>query len=88
VSEGVGNEDGEMASNGNSGSGSSPRRVFGNLLRHYRARAGLSQDQLGARVYLSGDMIGKIEQGQRTPNDQFVEACEALTELGTNGAFA
>ncbi len=76
-----------MAGNGNSGSGSSPRRVFGNLLRHYRARAGMSQDQLGARVYLSGDMIGKIEQGQRTPNDQFVEACGALPELGTNGAL-
>jgi len=61
--------------------------VFGNLLRHYRTSAGMSQDQLGTRVYLSGDMIGKIEQGDRTPSDQFVEACEAIPELATNGAL-
>ncbi len=28
--------------------GSSPRRVFGGMLKYYRARAGLSQEQLGA----------------------------------------
>jgi transcriptional regulator with XRE-family HTH domain len=65
----------------------SPRRVFGAMLRYYRTRAGLSQDQLGARVYLSSDMIGKVEQGQRTPSEQFVEACEAIPELGANGAL-
>ena len=61
--------------------------MFGAMLRHYRTRAGLSQEQLGARVYLSSDMIGKIEQGQRTPTGQFVDACEALPELGINGAL-
>lgn len=61
--------------------------MFGAMLRHYRTRAGLSQEQLGARVYLSSDMIGKIEQGQRTPTGQFVDACEALPELATNGAL-
>ncbi len=67
--------------------GSSPRRVFGGMLKYYRARAGLSQEQLGARVYLSSDMIGKIEQGQRTPTDQFITACEAVPELEANGAL-
>src|ERR1019366_7386360 len=41
----------------------SPLRVFGAELRYYRTRAGMSQDQLGARVYCSGDLVGKIENG-------------------------
>lgn len=65
----------------------SPRRVLGAMLRYYRTRAGMSQEQLGARVYLSSDMIGKVEQGQRTASEQFVESCEAITELGANGAL-
>ena len=56
----------------------SPLRVFGQMLRFYRTRSGLSQDQLGARVYMSGDMIGKVETGQRTPSEQLVDALEAL----------
>jgi transcriptional regulator with XRE-family HTH domain len=67
--------------------GSSPRRVFGAMLKYYRARAGLSQEQLGNRVYLSSDMIGKIEQGQRAPTNQFITACENIPELEANGAL-
>lgn len=67
--------------------GSSPRRVFGGMLRYYRSQAGLSQEQLGSRVFLSSDMIGKIEQGQRTPTAQFIEACENVPELSANGAL-
>jgi transcriptional regulator with XRE-family HTH domain len=69
------------------GAAASPRRLFGGMVRHYRTQAGLSQDQLGGRVYLTGDMVGKIETGQRTPSDQFVDACEAVPELATNGAL-
>ena len=47
----------------------------------------MSQEQLGARVYLSSDMIGKIEQGQRTPTEQFITACENIPELEANGAL-
>ena len=65
----------------------SPRLLVGAMVRYYRTRAGMSQDQLGGRVYLTGDMVGKIENGQRTASDQFVEACEAIAELGTNGAL-
>ncbi|HLI39442.1 MAG TPA: helix-turn-helix transcriptional regulator [Streptosporangiaceae bacterium] len=65
----------------------SPRAVFGGLLRFYRMRAGMTRDQLGALVYLSGDMIGKIENGTRTASEQFTEACEAIPELRTDGAL-
>ena len=38
-------------------------------------------------MYLSSDMIGKIEQGQRTPTEQFITACENIPELEANGAL-
>jgi transcriptional regulator with XRE-family HTH domain len=65
----------------------SPMRVFGAELRHYRTRAGLSQDQLGGRVYCSGHLVGKIENGQRAPTAEFAAACDAIPELGTSGAL-
>ena len=65
----------------------SPLRVFGAMLRRYRTRAGMSLEQLGARVYLSDDMVGKIENGQRVPTEQFAAACDAVPELNTGGAL-
>lgn len=70
-----------------SDSAASPRSVFGAMLRYYREKAGMTQEQLSARVYLSADMIGKIENGQRTPTEQFTAACDELPELGTGGAL-
>jgi len=65
----------------------SPLRVFGGMLRRYRVKAGMSLEQLGARVYLSDDMVGKIENGQRVPTEQFAAACDAVAELNTGGAL-
>jgi transcriptional regulator with XRE-family HTH domain len=65
----------------------SPLRVFGAMLRFYRMKAGMSQDQLGGLVYLTGDMIGKVEAGQRAPSEQLVDAIEALPALATDGAL-
>jgi transcriptional regulator with XRE-family HTH domain len=68
-------------------SAASPLRVFGALLRRYRVKAGMSLEQLGARVFLSDDMVGKIENGQRAPSEQFVVACDAVAELNTGGTL-
>ena len=65
----------------------SPLRVFGAMLRRYRVKAGMSQEQLGARVFCSGDLIGKVENGQRVPSEQFAEACDAVPELNTGGVL-
>jgi transcriptional regulator with XRE-family HTH domain len=65
----------------------SPLRVFGAELRYYRTRAGLSQEQLGIHVYCSGDLVGKIENGQRAPTQEFALACDTLPELDTRGAL-
>jgi transcriptional regulator with XRE-family HTH domain len=40
----------------------SPLRVFGAMLRHYRIAAGLTPEELGARVYLSASQIRKVEE--------------------------
>jgi transcriptional regulator with XRE-family HTH domain len=65
----------------------SPLRVFGAMLRRYRVKAGMSQEQLGARVFCSADLIGKIENGQRVPSEQFAAACDAVSELATGGVL-
>jgi transcriptional regulator with XRE-family HTH domain len=66
----------------------SPLRVFGAMLRHYRTAAGLTPEELGARIYLSASQIRKVEDGTRTPTEALVQACEALPELATHGALA
>jgi transcriptional regulator with XRE-family HTH domain len=66
----------------------SPLRVFGAMLRYYRTTAGLSQADLGARVHFSGDLVSKIEMGQRAPTEEFTAACDAVPELNTGGALA
>ena len=72
---------------GNGDAAGSPRVVFGRVVRHCREQAGLSQEQLGGLVYLTGDMVAKIERGKRTASEKFVIDCEALPELPTNGTL-
>ena len=65
----------------------SPLRVFGAMLRFYRTQAGLSQTDLGARVHFSGDLVSKIEMGQRIATEEFTAACDGLPNLATGGAL-
>jgi transcriptional regulator with XRE-family HTH domain len=65
----------------------SPLRVFGAMLRHYRTAAGLTPEELGARIYLSASQIRKVEEGTRTPTEALTQACEAVPELNCNGAL-
>jgi transcriptional regulator with XRE-family HTH domain len=67
--------------------GDSPLRVFGEMLRYYRTNAGLTPEQLGTKVFLSGSQIRKVEDGDRTPSADLAEACEGIPELGCNGAL-
>jgi transcriptional regulator with XRE-family HTH domain len=68
-------------------SAASPLRLFGAELRYYRTKAGMSQDQLGALVYCSGDLIGKIENGQRVPTEELTVALDTVPEVETRGAL-
>jgi transcriptional regulator with XRE-family HTH domain len=71
----------------NQAAGENPLKVFGAMLAYYRNRVGMTPEQLGARVYLSGSQIRKVEAGTRTPSADLAKACEAITELGCNGAL-
>ncbi|HLI42594.1 MAG TPA: helix-turn-helix transcriptional regulator [Streptosporangiaceae bacterium] len=72
----------------NQEAGENPLTVFGAMLAYFRRRAGMTPEQLGARVYLSGSQIRKVEAGTRTPTEDLVKACEAIGELGCNGVLA
>lgn len=64
-----------------------PRRVFGAMLAYYRTRAGMTPEQLGAKVYLSGSQIRKVEAGSRSATEDLARACEQIPELGCNGGL-
>lgn len=57
--------------------------LFGARLRQHRVERGLSQHALGRLVHVSGDLIGKIEKGERRAGHDLVRRCDA--ELGVGG---
>jgi hypothetical protein len=63
----------------------SGRHWFGAELRHWRVLRGLSQAQLGARVHVSGDLIGKIEKAVRACSAELARALDEA--LGTGGVL-
>ncbi len=64
-----------------------PRAVFGAMLRHYRMRAGLTQDQVGSRAHVSGKLISAYENGWRVPTRPTTGDIDAVGELNTHGAL-
>ena len=65
-----------------------PRAVFGKMLRYYRVKAGLTQDQLGAAAHVSGKTIAAYENGWRVPTRDTTADIDAVAALNTNGALA
>ncbi|MGA4841158.1 helix-turn-helix domain-containing protein [Streptomyces sp. G45] len=64
---------------------SNPRALLGAELRHARERAGLSQDELGRRLFVSGSFIGQLEAGTRRMQPDHAAMFDEV--LGTNGFF-
>jgi hypothetical protein len=65
----------------------SPLKVFGGQFAFFQNRAGMTTEQLGARVFPSASMIRKVQTGLRVPSLELVTACEAIPELECNGAL-
>lgn len=64
---------------------SSPRALLGAELRHRRERAGLSQTELGAPLFVSGSFVGQLESGVRRMQMDQAEKFDEV--LGADGFF-
>ncbi|MEV3990611.1 helix-turn-helix transcriptional regulator [Streptomyces sp. NPDC049837] len=64
---------------------SSPRALLGAELRHARENAGLSQEALGEKLFVSGSFIGQLESGTRRMQPEIAAKIDDI--LGTNGFF-
>ncbi|MDQ1046577.1 helix-turn-helix transcriptional regulator [Streptomyces sp. V4I2] len=65
---------------------SSPRALLGAELRHAREKAGLSQEDLGLRLFSSGSFIGQLEAGTRRMQPEYARMLDEV--LGTEDFFA
>ncbi|WP_069764927.1 helix-turn-helix transcriptional regulator [Streptomyces sp. LUP47B] len=64
---------------------SSPRALLGAELRHAREKAGLSQEELGQRLFVSGSFVGQLEAGTRRMQPDVARQLDEV--LGTDGFF-
>ncbi|WP_217146408.1 helix-turn-helix transcriptional regulator [Streptomyces sp. AC627_RSS907] len=64
---------------------SSPRALLGAELRHAREKAGLSQEDLGGRLFVSGSFIGQLESGTRRMQPEYARLLDEA--LGTEDFF-
>ncbi|MCZ7413813.1 helix-turn-helix domain-containing protein [Streptomyces sp. WMMC897] len=65
--------------------GASPLHYFGAELRRLREAAGLTLDQLGGIVFVTGSMIGQVETAAKTPREEHVPRLDAA--LGADGSL-
>ncbi|MFE9398409.1 helix-turn-helix domain-containing protein [Streptomyces flavidovirens] len=64
---------------------SSPRALLGAELRHAREKAGLTQEELGQPLFVSGSFIGQLEAGTRRMMLEYAVKIDEI--LGTDGFF-
>ncbi len=55
---------------------------FGAELRHWRELRGTSLAALGRKVYVSGDLLGKIEKAERWPSEELTVLCDSVLCTG------
>ncbi|MGW7052119.1 helix-turn-helix domain-containing protein [Streptomyces sp. NPDC054887] len=65
---------------------SSPRALLGAELRHAREKVGLTQEELGQPLFVSGSFIGQLEAGTRRMMPEYAVKIDEILETG--GFFA
>ena len=71
--------------NAGAGAGAGTAAVFGELLRHYREAAPLTQEALASRIPCDRSHVARVEAGTRVPQDTFAKKCDEV--LGTGGVL-
>ncbi|CAL9302299.1 MULTISPECIES: helix-turn-helix domain-containing protein [Streptomyces] len=71
--------------NGGAESGASTAAVFGEVLRHFREAALLTQEGLARQIPCDRSHVARVEAGTRVPQDSFAKTCDEL--LGTGGVL-
>ncbi|MBZ3907200.1 helix-turn-helix domain-containing protein [Streptomyces griseiscabiei] len=62
--------------------GASNAALFGEVLRHYREGALLTQEALARQIPCDRSQVAKIEAGTRVPSDQFAKRCDEVLDTG------
>ena len=62
-----------------------PPTMWGAMLKHYRERAGLSQDKLAQQINYSSAQVASVETGRRRPSEELARLCDDAT--GAEGAL-
>ncbi|MDE7213966.1 MAG: helix-turn-helix domain-containing protein, partial [Anaeroplasmataceae bacterium] len=55
--------------------------MFKDKLKEYRKNLGLSQEELGKKIFVSRSAVAKWEQGRGMPNDQSMDDLANLFEV-------
>ncbi|WP_432133318.1 helix-turn-helix domain-containing protein [Streptomyces sp. bgisy154] len=71
--------------NADGGAGVTTAAVFGEVLKHFREAAGLTQGALALEIPCDRSHVARIEAGTRVPTDTFAKQCDEL--LGTGGVL-
>lgn len=56
--------------------------VFGEVLKHHREAAGLTQEALARKIHCDRSHVARVEAGTRVPQDTFAKACDELLCTG------
>ncbi|MDX2700584.1 helix-turn-helix domain-containing protein [Streptomyces ipomoeae] len=56
--------------------------LFGEVLRHYREAALMTQEALAREIPCDRSQVAKIEAGTRVPSEQFAKRCDEVLETG------
>ncbi|MEU2752011.1 helix-turn-helix transcriptional regulator [Streptomyces collinus] len=68
--------------NGGADSGASTAAVFGEVLRHFREAALLTQEGLARQIPCDRSHVARVEGGTRVPQDTFAKTCDELLDTG------
>ncbi|MFI6282041.1 Scr1 family TA system antitoxin-like transcriptional regulator [Streptomyces sp. NPDC050988] len=71
--------------NAEGGSAVTTAAVFGEVLKHFRETADLTQEGLARQIPCDRSHVARVEAGTRVPQDTFAKSCDEL--LGTGGVL-